>query len=221
MTISASTRLAQAANAFFRCTATASAFEVKWLRDNTDRQRTRGAGVFGDYGSGARAGTATHAGGDEDHVGAAHNIGEGVGAFFGGTLANLRTTTGTETFGQFVADPHSRRGLCCPSNAWASVLTETNSMPSTPASIMRLTALPPAPPMPTTLICANDSGIAAPQESRLRGVAPDPGFASVGAGVGSGAADCAPNEKSTGAGAASAGERGATWRCPSGCGGRR
>jgi hypothetical protein len=40
-------------------------------------------------------------------------------------------------------------------NAWASVFTATNSMPSTPERTMRLIALPPAPPTPITLIRAN------------------------------------------------------------------
>ena len=39
-------------------------------------------------------------------------------------------------------------------SACASVLTATNSTPLRPASIIRLTALTPPPPMPTTLITA-------------------------------------------------------------------
>ena len=39
-------------------------------------------------------------------------------------------------------------------SAWASVFTAMNSTPRTPASIMRLTALVPPPPTPTTLITA-------------------------------------------------------------------
>jgi hypothetical protein len=38
--------------------------------------------------------------------------------------------------------------------ACASVLTAMNSTPRTPASIIRLTALVPPPPMPQTLITA-------------------------------------------------------------------
>ena len=38
--------------------------------------------------------------------------------------------------------------------AWASVLAEMNSTPSSSSSIMRFTALPPAPPTPITLIRA-------------------------------------------------------------------
>jgi len=37
-------------------------------------------------------------------------------------------------------------------STWASVLTAMNSTPSTPWSIMWLTALPPAPPTPITLM---------------------------------------------------------------------
>ncbi len=40
-------------------------------------------------------------------------------------------------------------------SAWASVLTATNSIPSTPERTIRLIALPPAPPTPMTLIRAN------------------------------------------------------------------
>ena len=40
-------------------------------------------------------------------------------------------------------------------SACRSVLATTNSMPSMPASIMRLTALPPPPPTPMTLILAS------------------------------------------------------------------
>jgi hypothetical protein len=40
------------------------------------------------------------------------------------------------------------------SSACASVLMATNSTPRSPASIMRLTALTPPPPMPTTLMTA-------------------------------------------------------------------
>jgi hypothetical protein len=40
------------------------------------------------------------------------------------------------------------------SRAWASVLMAMNSTPFNPTSIMRLTALTPPPPMPTTLITA-------------------------------------------------------------------
>ena len=39
-------------------------------------------------------------------------------------------------------------------SAWASVLTATNSTPRRSASIMRLTAFTPPPPMPTTLMTA-------------------------------------------------------------------
>ncbi|GJE72433.1 hypothetical protein CHKEEEPN_3989 [Methylorubrum podarium] len=37
-------------------------------------------------------------------------------------------------------------------SAWASVLATTNSQPSRPDSIMLLTALPPAPPTPKTVM---------------------------------------------------------------------
>ena len=43
------------------------------------------------------------------------------------------------------------------SRTWLSVLIARYSTPMWPASIMRLTALPPAPPTPTTRILANSS----------------------------------------------------------------
>ena len=46
-------------------------------------------------------------------------------------------------------------GACDMRKACKSVLATINSMPSTPASIMRLTALPPPPPIPITLILAS------------------------------------------------------------------
>jgi hypothetical protein len=42
-------------------------------------------------------------------------------------------------------------------NAWLSVLTATKSTPAMPASIMRLTALLPPPPTPTTRMSAAPS----------------------------------------------------------------
>src|SRR5450432_3309853 len=49
----------------------------------------------------------------------------------------------------------SLTGACDMRSACRSVLATMNSMPSTPASIMRLTALPPPPPTPITLILAS------------------------------------------------------------------
>src|SRR5580692_3846927 len=46
-------------------------------------------------------------------------------------------------------------GACDMRSACRSVFAAMNSMPSTPASIMRLTALPPPPPTPITLILAS------------------------------------------------------------------
>ena len=49
----------------------------------------------------------------------------------------------------------SLTGACDMRSACRSVLATMNSMPSTPASIMRFTALPPPPPTPMTLILAS------------------------------------------------------------------
>src|SRR5690606_11648038 len=48
----------------------------------------------------------------------------------------------------------TRRGALEMLRAWASVFMLMNSTPWSPASIMRLMALPPPPPTPTTLIVA-------------------------------------------------------------------
>src|SRR5215217_1450995 len=105
--------------------------------------------------------------------------------------------------------------------AWASVLTETNSIPSTPASIIRLTALPPAPPMPTTLMCAKVSRITSSQdESRARAGAAT-GLAGTGVGVGSAGGSGTGAAISRGAAVLSKVARGRSLRWPSGCGGRR
>ena len=45
-----------------------------------------------------------------------------------------------------------RRSAALCISAWASVLATTNSTPSSRHSIMLLTALPPAPPTPKTVI---------------------------------------------------------------------
>src|SRR4029077_20363757 len=45
-----------------------------------------------------------------------------------------------------------RRSALELNNAWASVLATTNSIPRKPEAIMLLTALPPAPPTPNTVI---------------------------------------------------------------------
>src|SRR5215207_5977253 len=105
--------------------------------------------------------------------------------------------------------------------AWASVLTETNSIPSTPASIIRLTALPPAPPMPTTLMCANVSRITSSQEESRARAGAATGLAGTGVGVESAGGSDTGAAISRGAAAASKAARGRSLRWPSGCGGRR
>ena len=51
----------------------------------------------------------------------------------------------------------TRVGALASIRAWASVLMATNSTPWMPSSIIRLTALQPPPPTPTTLMRANVS----------------------------------------------------------------
>ena len=79
-----------------------------------------------------------------------------VRGLLGRFLADHRIAAGAQPFGELVADAETLRRLAS-INAWASVLMEMNSTPRIPCSIMRLTALEPPPPMPSTLIWAGFS----------------------------------------------------------------
>ena len=98
-------------------------------------------------------GAAALAGGDEHHVGALEDLADLVPALLGrraphlGIRARAQPRVILPPMWSFTSASHI-------SSAWASVLTAMNSTPLSPASTMRLTALVPPPPTPTTLITA-------------------------------------------------------------------
>ena len=106
----------------------------------------------GDDRRGAGAGAAAHAGGDEDHVRAVEVVGDLVDRLLGGGAADLRLRAGAETLGDGDAHLDQPLGLATTSAPGESVLATTNSQPIRPERIMLLTALPPAPPTPKTVI---------------------------------------------------------------------
>ena len=130
--------------------AAARALERERLGDDADGERAHLAGDPRDHGRRAGAGAAAGAGGDEHHVRALEVALDLVVVLDGRGPAEVRVRAGAEP----------ARGARCrcaaawtrdePSSDWTSVLTATNSTPSTSASIIRLTAFTPAPPTPTT-----------------------------------------------------------------------
>ena len=74
------------------------------LGHDADGQGTHVARDLGDDGCGAGAGPTTHAGGDEDHVGVTEGVGDLLGVFLGGALADGGVAAGAETAGDLVAD---------------------------------------------------------------------------------------------------------------------
>ena len=71
-----------------------------------------------------------------------------------GLATALRIRAGAEAAGDVLADRDLRRRRRWRSSACASVLTTMNSTPSRPKLIIVLTALPPEPPTPMTLMRA-------------------------------------------------------------------
>jgi hypothetical protein len=132
------------------------AFKVKGLVTTPMVKAPTSLAICGDDGRRAGAGAAAQAGGDEHHVGAAQDLVQLFGRLFGGLLA----TSGLPPAPRprvSLSPMRTRRGALANSRACASVLTVINSTPDMPCSIMRLTALLPPPPTPTTLMRANDS----------------------------------------------------------------
>ena len=127
--------------------------ELERRRDDADRERAELARDPRDDGRGAGAGAAALAGGDEDHVGAAQLLLQLVVGLLGRAAPDVGIGAGAEALRQLAADVDLDRRIARRSG-WMSVLTATNSTCVMPASIIRLTALRPAPPTPTTLITA-------------------------------------------------------------------
>jgi hypothetical protein len=131
----------------------AAALEGERARDDADGQRAELAGDLGDDRRAAGAGAAALAGGDEDHVGALEDLLDLVAVVLGGR----RPTSGSAPAPRPRVSSRPMSSLTSASlmsSACASVLIAMNSTPLRPTSIIRLTALTPPPPMPTTLMTA-------------------------------------------------------------------
>ena len=133
---------------------TAASFEAERTGHDTDRQRADAARDLGDERRATGAGAAALARGDEHHVGALEHL---FDLLRGALRPPARPTSGSDPapsprvswrpMSSFTSASES-------SSDCASVLMAMNSTPLSPASIMRLTALQPPPPTPTTLITA-------------------------------------------------------------------
>ncbi len=81
------------------------AFERERLRHDADRQGAGGLGHLGDHGRRPGSGASTEARRDEDHVRPFERGRDLVRVLFGGALADVAVTTGTEAAGDLVPDP--------------------------------------------------------------------------------------------------------------------
>ena len=102
--------LAQRADAVLRLHAPPLPFEGERLRDDGDRERAELRGQRGDDRRGAGAGAAAHAGGDEDHVGAAEGLEDAIGVFQRRLLADFGIGAGAQALGQLGPDLNLGRG---------------------------------------------------------------------------------------------------------------
>ena len=137
----------------------ALAFEGERLGDHRDGERAHLAGQRSDDRRRAGAGSAAEAGGDEHHVGAFQRLDDLVGVFQRGLAADFGIGARAQAVGQLDAelDLHRRaRHLAAPAGRCWRPRTRR---PPDATSIMRLTALPPPPPTPMTLIFALLSGL--------------------------------------------------------------
>ena len=104
MTMVVSTDSINSANAALGLLHAALAFEGERLGDDGDGERAHFAGQRRDDRSGAGAGAAAEAGGDEDHVGAFEGFDDFVGVFERGFAADFGIRAGAQTVGQFDAE---------------------------------------------------------------------------------------------------------------------
>jgi len=108
------------ADAAFGILHAARPFKTEGPRDDTDRQDTQFPGDLGDDRGPAGAGSAAHAGRDEQHVGTANQLGDFILRLVGGFLADFGIGAGPESAGDFLADldpiagigPHQRLVIC-------------------------------------------------------------------------------------------------------------
>ena len=89
----------------------ALALEREGLGHHADRQRAEFLGDLGDDRGRAGAGAATHAAGDEDHVRAAQDFVQLVGAFLGSLLADFGIAARAKAARQLIANPDAGLGL--------------------------------------------------------------------------------------------------------------
>ena len=106
--------------------------------------------------SGARAGAgaAAHAGGHEHHVRVLERVDDEAFVLLERALADLGVPARAQALGELGTDLDAMRPPCDNLSACASVLMARNSTPASPSWIMRLMALPPAPPTPATVMRA-------------------------------------------------------------------
>ena len=86
-------------------------FEVEGLGDHTDGENAHVTRGLGDDRCRARAGAATHAGGDEHHVGARKVVANFIEHFLGRGCADIRLRAGTEALGHLSAHLDDARRL--------------------------------------------------------------------------------------------------------------
>ena len=83
---------------------TFAAFELERFGNDADGQNAFGFGQLGNDRCGTRTGTAAHAGGNKDHIGAFKFFFYFFLGFFGGQLTDFRTGSGAETLCGFKAE---------------------------------------------------------------------------------------------------------------------
>ncbi len=127
------------------------ALEDEGLGHDADGERALFARELRDDRRRAGAGAAAHAGGDEDHVGAADELLDALHVFERRLATALGIRAGAEAARDARCRCRSWSGAALPLSACASVLTTMNSTPSRPKWIIVLTALPPEPPPPIDL----------------------------------------------------------------------
>ena len=107
---------------------------------------------LGDDRRGAGAGAAAHAGGDEHHVGAVERARRSrASASSAAGLADLGLRAGAQALGDRDAELDAAVGRAMAERLRVGVGDDELDALAAPASIMLLTALPPAPPTPITL----------------------------------------------------------------------
>jgi hypothetical protein len=111
-----------------RAAAALRPLEGEGPRDHADGQRAHLPRHLRHDGRGARAGAAAHAGGHEDHVGAAEHLAQFLAALLRRALADVRVAARPSPLVIF-SPMRSRCGAPASINAWASVLTAMNSTP--------------------------------------------------------------------------------------------